>query len=103
MSMKKKNYSQQEKLKILKECEEKGMKPTLEKYGIYPTTYYYWKRKYYVSGESGLNHGNNKASQGRIKELEKEIRVYKEMLAERELEIRLKDELLKKKYPQTKK
>lgn len=79
------------------------MKPTLEKYGIYPTTYYYWKRKYFVSGESGLSHGNNKASAGRIKELEKELRVYKEMLAERELEIRLKDELLKKKYPQTKK
>jgi putative transposase len=48
--MEKKNYSKQEKLKILKEASEKGLKPTLEKYNLYPTTYYYWKRKYFVSG-----------------------------------------------------
>ena len=51
--MEKKNYSKQEKLKILKEASEKGLKPTLEKYSLYPTTYYYWKRKYFVSGEQG--------------------------------------------------
>jgi putative transposase len=101
--MEKKNYSKQEKLKILKEVSEKGLKPTLEKYNLYPTTYYYWKRKYFVSGETGLDHGNSKVAAGRIKELEKELKHYKEMVAEKELVIRLKDELLKKLYPQAKK
>lgn len=36
MSMEKKNYSKQEKLKILKEASEKGLKLTLEKYNLYP-------------------------------------------------------------------
>jgi hypothetical protein len=34
--MEKKNYSKQEKLKILKEASEKGLKLTLEKYNLYP-------------------------------------------------------------------
>jgi putative transposase len=33
--MEKKNYSKQEKLKILKKASEKGLKPTLEKYSLY--------------------------------------------------------------------
>ncbi len=69
MSMEKKNYSKQEKLKILKEASEKGLKLTLEKYNLYPTTYYYWKRKNFVSGEGGLEHGNSKEAAGRVKEL----------------------------------
>ena len=101
--MEKKNYSKQEKLKILKEASEKGLRPTLEKYNLYPTTYYYWKRKYFVSGEDGLDHGNTKEAAGRVKELEKELKLYKEIVAEKELVIRLKDELLKKLYPQAKK
>lgn len=101
--MEKKNYSKAEKLKILKEASERGMKPTLEKYNVYPTTYYYWKRKYFISGDSGLDHGNSKQDSHRVKELEKELRLYKEMVAEKDLLLRLKDELLKKKYPQVKK
>ncbi len=38
-----------------------------------------------------------KAQQKRIRELEKENRLLKELVAEKELEGRLKDELLKKK------
>ncbi|MGL4363542.1 MAG: transposase [Cellulosilyticaceae bacterium] len=103
MSMGKKIYSKQEKLKILKEASEKGLKVTLEKYNLYPATFYYWKQKYFISGESGLTHGNSKEVSGRVKELEKELKQYKEILAEKELIIRLKDELLKKRYPQAKK
>lgn len=103
MSMEKKNYSKQEKLKILKEASERGVKPTLDKYNVYPTTFYYWRNKYESLGDGGLNHGNIKADASRLKELEKELRIYKELVAEKDLLLRLKDELLKKKYPQTKK
>lgn len=39
MSMKKK-YTTAEKISIVKEGSKKGVKATLEKYGLYPATYY---------------------------------------------------------------
>ncbi len=69
----------------------------MDKYKIYPGTYYSWKRKLDEIGEEGLTHGMTKAQQKRIRELEKENRLLKELVAEKELEGRLKDELLKKK------
>jgi putative transposase len=35
----KRKFSKEEKLQILREAEEKGVKATLEKHGIYPATY----------------------------------------------------------------
>ena len=49
-------------------------------------------------GEEGLDHGMNKSQLKRIRQLEKENQMLKELVAEKELEGRLKDELLKKKY-----
>jgi len=39
----------------------------------------------------------------KIKELEQEVDCLKQLLAEKELESKLKDELLKKKYPKVRK
>ena len=99
----KKKFTQKEKLQILREAKQNGVKITLEKYDLYPATYYYWKKKYVISGASGLDHGNGKASLARIKKLEKENEALKILLGEKELESKLKDELLKKKYPNLKK
>jgi len=53
-------------------------------------------------GEAGLQHGLNKKQLADIRRLEKENQMLKELLAEQQLESRLKDELLKKKYPHLK-
>jgi putative transposase len=98
MSMGKK-YSNAEKLAIIKEASEKGVKITLAKYALYPATFYYWKKKVAEIGEVGLTHGLTKERLAIIKKLEKENQVLKEIIAEKELESKLKDELLKKKYP----
>lgn len=45
-----KKFSKEEKITILKEASENGVKITLEKYDVYPATYYYWKRKYISQG-----------------------------------------------------
>jgi putative transposase len=50
-------------------------------------------------GEEGLTHGLTKERLAIIKRLEKENQALKEIIAEKELESKLKDELLKKKYP----
>mgnify|MGYP001195770913 FL=1 len=98
MDMKKRIFSKEEKLKIIKEASENGIQATLDKYGIYKASYYSWKRKYDEMGEEGFQHGMTPAHLKRIRELEKENLMLKQLLAEKELEGKLKDELIKKKY-----
>jgi len=99
MSEKKRTFSKQEKLTIIKEASEKGVNATLDKYGIFPATYYSWKKKFEQMGEAGLQHGMTPAHLKQIRTLEKENALLKQLLAEKELESHLKGELLKKKYP----
>lgn len=94
-----KKYTNAEKLAIIKEASENGVKITLEKYALYPATFYYWKKKVEQLGEQGLNHGVTKERLAIIKKLERENQALKEIIAENVLENKLKDELLKKKYP----
>jgi len=98
-----KKYTKEEKLAILKESETLGSKLAMEKYDLYPNTFYYWKRKFKEAGADGLDHGMNKERLARIKKLEKENQMLKELLAEKELQGKLKDEMLKKKYPHLRK
>jgi len=95
-----KKFTTEEKKAILMEAREKGVKTTLAKYGLYQATYYYWKKKFLIYGEEGLEHRSNRDRENLIKRLEKENAALKILLAERELEGKLKDELLKKKYPE---
>jgi len=94
-----KKFTKEEKLSILKESKALGPKLTMEKYGLYPNTFYYWKRKFKEAGADGLDHGMTKDRLAKIKKLEKENQKLKELLAEEKLEGKLKDEMLKKKYP----
>lgn len=98
-----KKFTKEEKLAIIREANENGVKVTLAKYDLYPATYYYWKKKLIVDGEDGLNHRTMKQHQAEIKKLEKENEVLKILLAEKELEGKLKDDMLKKKYPELRK
>ncbi len=99
---KRKRYSKEEKLAILKEASTQGVTFTLDKHGIYPATYYSWKNKFEQMGEQGLDHGMTEKRLKKIAELEQEVDCLKQLLAEKELESKLKDELLKKKYPKVK-
>lgn len=103
MSRMKRKFSKEEKLKILEESKTYGVKVTLEKHGLYPATFYSWRKKYDQMGEEGFRHGITPAQLKEIKRLEKENAMLKEIIAEKELEGKLKDELLKKKYPLTRK
>jgi len=85
-------------MEIIQECKDKGVTVTCSKHGIYPATYYYWKKKLLV--HSDLRHGNTRKNRSRIKALEKEVQALKLLLAEEKLQSRLKDELLEKKYPE---
>lgn len=103
MLMNKRTFTTAEKLQIIKEASEKGVTATIEKYGIYPASYYSWKKKLDQMGEEGLQHGMTPEHLKRIRQLEKENTVLKQLLAEKELEGKLKSELLKKRYDLEKK
>lgn len=96
--MEKRTFSKEQKLAILKEASEQGVSTVLAKHGIYPATYYSWKKKFEQMGEDGFRHGMTPAHLKEIRRLEKENQLLKKLLAEKELEGHLKDELLKKKY-----
>ena len=51
-----KKFTKEEKLAIIREASETGVKVTLSKYDLYLATYYYSKKKLLVDGEDGLNH-----------------------------------------------
>lgn len=104
MTMKKagKRWSTDQKISIIKETSTRGVRETLSKYGIYPVTFYSWKQKFEQMGDQGFAHGMTKERLARIKELEQEVDCLKQLLAEERLESKLKDELLKKKYPKVK-
>jgi len=95
-----KKFTKEEKLAIIEEADKKGVNVTLSKYDLYPGTYYYWKKKLIVYGEDGLTHRTLKEREKQIKKLELENEQLKILLGEHKLESKLKDELLKKKYPE---
>jgi len=103
MDMKKRSFTKEEKLKIIKEASENGVKATLEKHGIYRASFYSWKEKFEQMGEEGFHHGMTPQHLKRIRELEKENNNLKQLLAEKELENKLKGDLLKKKHALEKK
>ena len=102
MQKKTKRFTKEEKLQIIKEAGSQGVRATLEKYGVYTTTFYSWKKKFGEMGEAGFTHGMTKEKLARIKELEQEVELLKQLLAEEKMAGRLKDDLLKKKHPKVK-
>jgi putative transposase len=98
----KRTWSQEEKIAILKEAEIAGVVETCRKRGIYATTYYDWKKKYESGGASALEPGFKKQESRDFKKIVKENELLKKVLLEKELEIQVKTELLKKKIQQWK-
>ena len=101
--MEKRKFTKEEKLKIIKEASEQGVKLTLEKYSVFPASYYAWKKKMDTMGEEGFSHGMTPDQLKRIRELKKENKLLKEIVIQKELEGKLKDELIKKKLALEKK
>ena len=97
---KKRSWTKEEKLNILREAKKQGVEVTLRKHGVYPSTYYSWRKKHLVEGEAGIDDTASKRKDKKyIRQMEDEIALLKELLAEQAIESALKDELLKKKYP----
>lgn len=81
--MKKKSFTKEEKLRIIKETTEKGIQTTLDKDGIYKASYYAWKSKNEQMGEEGLQRGMTHDNLKRIRELEMGNMMSRQLRAEK--------------------
>ena len=75
-----KKFSKEEKLAILEEGKRNGIKMTLAKYSLFPETYYYWRKKFNVSGDEGLTHQVVIDHASLIRKLETENNAFKLLL-----------------------
>lgn len=95
--------SKEEKEKIIREIKEIGVTAGCRKFGIAKSQYYDWVRRYNTLGLEGLEDQRKVNAERLNKKLQKENEMLKQLLAEKELESKMKDELLKKKFAQWRK
>lgn len=95
--MKYKKWSLTEKLEILSSAEEVGVVSACRKYSVSTGTFYSWKRKYDNHGEAGLKVTYQVRSK-ELKQAEEQNRVLRKLLCDKEVELEIQRELLKKKF-----
>lgn len=95
--MKYKRWNLKEKLEILEQAKEFGVIETCRKFSVSTGNYYNWRKKFEQKGEAGLKTTYQKKSK-ELREAEEENRVLRKLLSDREIELEVQRELLKKKF-----
>jgi putative transposase len=93
--MSRNRFTAEQKLAILEEGKRDGVTQTCRKHDIHFTTFYGWKQKFELEGLEGLK-SVYKRTDPQVKRLLLENQRLKQLLAEKELALNIKDELLKK-------
>lgn len=98
MSKYQKRFSQQDKLEILNYFEQNGGARTKRRYDVSITAIYKWRDILEEFGADGLINRSTREDieHQELERLKRENRALKALVAEKELALRLKDELLKK-------
>ncbi len=95
--MKRKRWEASKKLEILQEAENGDVVEVCRKHNVSTATYYNWKKKFDSQGEAGLKVNYDNRSK-ELKEAEEENRLLRKLLADKEVELEVQRELLKKKF-----
>lgn len=95
MARKRRTFSTKEKLAILEEIERDGLAVTLRRHGLYAKTITQWRR-HFEEEVPVEDPTSDSAARLELRRLRQENQQLKELVAEKELEIRIKDSLLKK-------
>ena len=96
--MQRRKFTAEQKLAILKEAETEGVTATIRKYGIYAKMIYRWKEQLAIGGEQTLITTYQRTNP-EVRRLQVENLRLKTLLAEKELALQIKEELLKKTLP----
>lgn len=89
-------WSKSEKLAVLDYSEKHGVLAASRKFGVSSTAIYKWKDKLNEKGVSSLEPQKQPAKSAEQIRLERENRELKAIVAEKELQIRIQAEMLKK-------
>jgi transposase-like protein len=95
MAKERRQWSKDQKLQVIQEVEVNGLQSTLRKYNLSPSLFHKWKRTFNEKGSLGLEPQYPKVDLEKRK-MEQEIKRLRELVGELSLELRFKDELLKK-------
>lgn len=91
-----KSWSREEKLTIVNYYKEHGAAKTSKEFNVSSANIYNWVCQYEKGGFSSPSSVSNSDKDKEILRLQREIQAYKEIIAEKELSLRIKDALLKK-------
>jgi len=92
---KRRSFSVEQKMQILREAEANGMLATCRKYEIAQSLFYRWKHQFDEKGIDGMQPQYHRIDP-EVKALEKENERLKRIIAKQALELEVKSELLKK-------
>ncbi|UFH34404.1 transposase [Flavobacterium acetivorans] len=95
--MKYKKWTLTQKLEIITASEDMGIVEACRKYGVSTGSLYSWKKKFEHKGEAGLKVTYDTKSK-ELKEAEEENRILRKLLSNKEIELEVQRELLKKKF-----
>jgi transposase-like protein len=95
MTKERRQWSEQQKLQIIQEVEVNGLLPVLRKYELSQSLFHKWKRSFNNEGITGLINKYYKIDPEK-RRMEAEIKRLRELVGELSLELRFKEELLKK-------
>jgi len=93
----KRRWTLEEKLAILKEAESGNVVEVCRKHNVSTGSFYNWKKKFETKGEEGLKVKYDTSSR-EMKEAEEKIRILRKLLTDKEIELEIQRELLKKKF-----
>jgi len=92
---KKRVFTAEEKMQIIREAEEVGTTETCRKHDLANSLFYRWRNQFNAKGIEGLT-GQYHRVDPEVRELEKENERLKKIIARQALELEVKGEMLKK-------
>ena len=92
---KRRSFTKEQKLQILRESESEGMLATCRKHEIAQSLFYRWKHAFEQKGIDGLQ-GQYYRIDPEVKALQEENERLKKIIGKQALELEVKNELLKK-------
>jgi putative transposase len=92
--------SKEQKERILQDGQRLGVVAACRKHDVSTSMYYYWMESYNAHGINGLEAYGVRNQDVELAQLKKDLAMAKEIIAEKELQIKLQEELLKKRIAQ---
>jgi putative transposase len=96
MSNHRKTWTPEQKLEILNYKKERGLTVASREFGVSTVSILNWEKKLEELGNSGLAKGAKTSMELELQRVLRENRELKQMVAEKDLALRVKDALLKK-------